>query len=299
MPERPDTSQLIRLPSMFWNDHADRALPTPEAVPPSNKRALWVRRDDPALPELLSDARYYADPYGPDGFACGSDDREGQLWGMRLKRSAKLTAEAIEAAFDIKRTEDIPTIKRKGRNMPKTKAKTKRKPKNLFAPDYPDHWTAADDDAACAEGWNIFEADGRGVLEIERIDCNDPPHENAPTFKYDDDAIEHVRIRALQGSELHARALAIHRKYRAEQLTVMVGPSSDGHGVTVAFFPEVDIEGDINDNNGDRENEATKTISRDDAFLVLEQLQAALGLTREGSDTVRSVRAGRRIKRRG
>lgn len=101
-------AELIRLPWMFYTDHMDRELPTPQEVPPSNKRALWVRRDDPALGELLSDARYYADPNGPDGFACGSDDNEGHLWGLRLKRSAKLTAEAIEAAFGIKPGQGIP-----------------------------------------------------------------------------------------------------------------------------------------------------------------------------------------------
>lgn len=162
---------------------------------------------------------------------------------------------------------------------------------NIFAPEYPDHWTAADDDAAAAEGWGIFEADGRGVLEIERIDCNDPPHEDAPTFEYDDDAIEHVRIRALQGSELHARALAIHRKYRSEQLTVVIGPSSAGHGVSVAFFPEVDIDG----SNGEREVEATKTISRDDAFLVLDQLQEALG--RKAKEATRAGQIGDVIRK--
>lgn len=110
--KRPDTAKLIRLPWKFWEDHGERALPTPKEVPPSNKRHLWVRRDDPALTELLSDARYYADPYGPDG---GDDDRETKLWFMRLKRSAKLTVKAIETAFGIKPGEDIPT-KRKGRN---------------------------------------------------------------------------------------------------------------------------------------------------------------------------------------
>lgn len=156
---------------------------------------------------------------------------------------------------------------------------TKQKQANVFAPEYPDQWTATDADAANAEGWDIFEVDGRGVLEIERNDCNDPPHENAPTWESDDAAIEHVRVRALQGSELHARALAIHRSYREKQLTVMVSSSGeeDDQSVIVAFYPEVDFEGEVGDID-DRQYEATKTISRDDAFLVLEQLQESLGL---------------------
>jgi hypothetical protein len=157
-----------------------------------------------------------------------------------------------------------------------TKRKTKTEP-NLFAPEYPDQWTAADANAADAEGWNIYEATGYGVLEIERNQCNDPPHEDAPTYEYDDDATEHVRIRAAHGSELHARALAIHRSYRETQLTVMVSTAGEENdqSVMVAFFPEVDVGGDA---PGDgRQCEAAKTISRDDAFLVLEQLKDALG----------------------
>lgn len=156
----------------------------------------------------------------------------------------------------------------------KPKTKTKRKSKNLFAPKYPDEWTAADSDAADAEGWNIWEADGRGVLEIERNGKHNPPHENAPTYKYDNDAIDHVRRCAADGSALHARALAIHRRYRAMQLTVQVAASSGGHGdVDVAFFPEAPVDGGCDD----REVEFTKTISHDDGLMVLEQLASALG----------------------
>lgn len=51
---------LIRLPKVFFEDHAARELPTP-AVIRENARYVYVKRDDEALPELLSDARYYSD----------------------------------------------------------------------------------------------------------------------------------------------------------------------------------------------------------------------------------------------
>lgn len=81
---------------------------------------------------------------------------------------------------------------------------------SLAHPDFPEcPWTRADDDAACREGWNIWDA--HGVLEIERIDENDI--EGAPEFPTDDAAIAHVSKRALEGSLLHLRAMAIHSHY--------------------------------------------------------------------------------------
>jgi len=56
---------LLRLPRSFYDDHAARDLPTPKAVR-ENARFVYVRRDDPDLPELVDDARYYADPEGFD-----------------------------------------------------------------------------------------------------------------------------------------------------------------------------------------------------------------------------------------
>lgn len=73
----------IRIPPAFYADHADRSLPTPEDL--SNaKNYVLVRADDPALPELLNDAEYYASPYGPDADYLGG-----------LKASAKATVRAI------------------------------------------------------------------------------------------------------------------------------------------------------------------------------------------------------------
>ena len=74
-------------------------------------------------------------------------------------------------------------------------------------------WTNADEDAARAEGWAIYDADGG--LEIEKNDTSDAPYEGAPEFKDDAEALAHVERRAAAGSELHRRALEIHRAWRA------------------------------------------------------------------------------------
>jgi len=55
----------IKIPRRFYDDHADRSLPSPEIVH-HNKTHYWIRRDDPAMGELRSDAEYYADRDGPD-----------------------------------------------------------------------------------------------------------------------------------------------------------------------------------------------------------------------------------------
>ncbi len=80
----------------------------------------------------------------------------------------------------------------------------------LAHPDFPsDLWTTADQAAADGEGWNIYEA--HGGMEIERNDINDV--EGARDFDSDDTAIEFVQEKAQAGSDMHARALAIHHKY--------------------------------------------------------------------------------------
>ena len=75
---------LIKLPKRFFDDHADRELPTPEVVS-ETARYYVVDRADPALPELLSDADYYS-----DGVDCCE---------RGLVRSAIATATAIRAAL--------------------------------------------------------------------------------------------------------------------------------------------------------------------------------------------------------
>lgn len=56
---------LIRIPRRFLDDHQDRDLPSPE-IQHETRTHVWVDGSDPALPELISDARFYCDTYGPD-----------------------------------------------------------------------------------------------------------------------------------------------------------------------------------------------------------------------------------------
>lgn len=76
----------IRVPAKFYIDHDDRACePFCEPVKRSS-RFVWLLPSDPGLPELLDDARHYADP---DNFGSEYTD---------LRRSAAATVKAIEAA---------------------------------------------------------------------------------------------------------------------------------------------------------------------------------------------------------
>lgn len=76
------TPKTIRIPERFYVDHMERDLPTPEDIGESTRYAV-VRADDPALPELLNDAEYYAHPFGPDAGPAG------------VTMSAKATVRAI------------------------------------------------------------------------------------------------------------------------------------------------------------------------------------------------------------
>ena len=62
-------NKTIRIPTRFIDDHYDRGLPTPEDASPSDRYAV-IKSDDPALPELLSDAEHYAHN-GPDSCSRG------------------------------------------------------------------------------------------------------------------------------------------------------------------------------------------------------------------------------------
>jgi hypothetical protein len=59
---------LIQLPRKFYDDHAERDLPTPVAVR-KNSKSVWVDGADENLPELIEDAYYYANKDIRDGFA--------------------------------------------------------------------------------------------------------------------------------------------------------------------------------------------------------------------------------------
>lgn len=59
-------NQKIRtIPRVFFDDHAERDLPTP-AVLRETKRTVTISLDDPNTPELIDDAQHYAHPDGPD-----------------------------------------------------------------------------------------------------------------------------------------------------------------------------------------------------------------------------------------
>lgn len=83
VPQCPKPVAIIRIPWKFALDHSERDLDTPEVV--RETRSHWfIRADDPALPELLNDAEFYADPWGPDA-----------EWLGGLKASARATIRAI------------------------------------------------------------------------------------------------------------------------------------------------------------------------------------------------------------
>jgi hypothetical protein len=80
-------SHAICLPSRFYDDHAERALPTPRAIKRTS-RQVHVSSKDPALPELLADALHYSHPDGPTA---------GDPAYVGLRRSAKATADTLKA----------------------------------------------------------------------------------------------------------------------------------------------------------------------------------------------------------
>lgn len=76
---------LIKLPTRFFDDHRERDLETPKVVK-STKRHYFIADDDPAIPELLDDAEYYA------ADICTADFPE--LFG--LVSSARATVKALK-----------------------------------------------------------------------------------------------------------------------------------------------------------------------------------------------------------
>ena len=86
MQTKPETTEAtFKIPPRFLQDHEDRELDSP-VILKRTARAVTVSTTDGALPELLDDARHYADP----------SDWEPELRGVCL--SAAATVRAIEAA---------------------------------------------------------------------------------------------------------------------------------------------------------------------------------------------------------
>jgi len=79
-------SLFIKLPRMFFADHRERDLPTPVVIK-SNRTHVWVKTDDPAVDELLDDAKYYADSASGMAEECRG-----------LCMSARATVKAIKEA---------------------------------------------------------------------------------------------------------------------------------------------------------------------------------------------------------
>ncbi len=90
--------------------------------------------------------------------------------------------------------------------MPKTKTKAAPTPRplkegvpifNLFDDEF---WGNKQRRLAHKEGWDIFDNDSTGVLEIQRLD-------DADNFENDGAAAHHVKVKAVSGSVLHLQAL--------------------------------------------------------------------------------------------
>jgi hypothetical protein len=84
MPDR-----LIKLPKRFFDDHAERGLPTPDVIR-EYARSYAVSINDPELSELLSDAEHYAD-------AVDQAER-GLITSARATRRAIIMANETKAA---------------------------------------------------------------------------------------------------------------------------------------------------------------------------------------------------------
>ena len=60
----------IKLPAYFYQDHLGRGLDTPVNHSPSWDKVI-IDINDPAVGELIDDAAYYADQFGPDAIEDG------------------------------------------------------------------------------------------------------------------------------------------------------------------------------------------------------------------------------------
>lgn len=56
---------IRRVPKKFYDDHVGRDLPAPPVVRATG-RHLYIDDAHHDFPELVADAQYYANPWGPD-----------------------------------------------------------------------------------------------------------------------------------------------------------------------------------------------------------------------------------------
>jgi hypothetical protein len=84
-----DAMKLIKVPRAFHDDHLSRSDDSEDAPATDpvryTKAHVYLRADDPGIPDLLDDARHYADP---------SWSLDPAYFG--LKRSAVATVKALE-----------------------------------------------------------------------------------------------------------------------------------------------------------------------------------------------------------
>ena len=69
--------EFVKIPRAFFDDHEERDLPTP-VVQHRTKNGILIRRDDPAVPELINDAEHYAN----DGCDCSPALRMSARWTL-------------------------------------------------------------------------------------------------------------------------------------------------------------------------------------------------------------------------
>lgn len=58
-------ARIVTIPKGFYDDHVERGLPAPPIVR-RRSRHYEIDTGHPDFPELMEDASFYADPWGPD-----------------------------------------------------------------------------------------------------------------------------------------------------------------------------------------------------------------------------------------
>jgi hypothetical protein len=82
---------IVKVPAYFFADHLDRGLPTPKELG-GGKTYVWIALNDLATSELLDDALFYSDPYGP---GAGDPEYRG------LRATARGVVKAIKKAMAL------------------------------------------------------------------------------------------------------------------------------------------------------------------------------------------------------
>lgn len=62
-----DDANMIQIPVRFLTDSEERGFDVPLLVKRVRDHVWLIRRNDPHLAGLISDAQFYTDQFGPDG----------------------------------------------------------------------------------------------------------------------------------------------------------------------------------------------------------------------------------------